>query len=330
MADIQEAPSQAAEATESTSRDPLEIRASELMGMEIDNDPPADEEEEVDEETEEPSDEETEDESADEESEEESEEEDEYEDLPLTEKLKLDDNVRKRLSKEQAKRYDDQVKGLAKFERQLGERGDHYNKLVSWENSLGVKETAADALKQLVTFTAQQHGFDLAELFGLQAKASEREEAKPTSEGWAEAGYDSPKEMELDLKAKELQTRLDALEKKFGGIEGESKAAKEKREFEQYIETRAPKAISFLQGKYDGWTVTKEMISEAVQAFPQFKDKPGKATAMYFADSLARHMATGRVKKAPRGPETPTTIGREGKTLPSDPLKIRASDILGS
>lgn len=326
MADVNTAPSESAEATE-LPNDPLAIRASDLDLEGIDNDDPQDDDDDS-EEQEETSETESEDETADEESEEEETEEDD--EPSLAEKLKLDDNVRKRLSKEQVKRYDDQVKGLAKFERQLGERGDHYNQLVSWENSLGVKETAADALKQLATFAAQQHGFDLAELFGLESKAVERSTAKPTSEGWAEAGYDSPKEMELDLANQELTLRLEKLEKKIGGFEGESKAAKEKREFADYVESRAPKAIKFLQGKYDGWTPTKTMIAEAVQALPQFKDTPGKATAMYFADKLAAHMATGKTKKAPKGPETPSAIGREGRTLPDDPLQWKASDILAS
>jgi hypothetical protein len=265
-------------------------------------------------------------------------------------RLKLDPKVKAALPKEIAKRFEEQAKGLEKVQKQLAQNIKTFNDYVSWDNALANKATAADALKTLATHVAQQHGLDLVEVLGLKATtpAAAKTETKASEAlDGIEFKYDTDKELAEQLnsrfekmlgtavaQAKE-DAKREALEslgvdpKDLKGLLDQNRSAAQERAFAEHIKAITPTVQATFKAKRQGFEVTEGMVREALEALPQFKDRPAKAVDMYFSQRITKHMLKAVNPK--KGPESPKTGGiRGGVTLPKNPLEVTASDIMAT
>ena len=322
------------ESTTTQANDPLDITASSIMG---DNDQDDADDDSSESESENLADAESEsdedDESEDDESEidPDSDDDDDEENTPST--LALDPKIAGKLPADVVERYNQQAKGIEKRAAQVADAEtkvvgitETWNNIVQWENALASPKDAPTAVKALLDGIAASHNWtreQLAEYVGLSASDSS---GQPE---WERLGFEFESEYKVYLRAKADAVKESGIDPE---ILREFKTERERlaneKAFNAHVAEIAPAVIQRLSVKDNGWKVTPEMISEALQILPQFRGEPMKAVRMVHYRSLAKHYAQSGVEAAPRGPERIKSRGTKGVSLPSDPMAVTASMIL--
>lgn len=264
------------------------------------------------------SEEETEEESAEEDSQDIDNDDEEDDDLDdLASHLALDPTVADKLPEEAKKRYEQQVKGLAKKDRQLKSELDVLNIAKGLENALFHQdaETARKALQSLQDTVLKHHN--------VQEQA-EVQEATETDTGWEYDGKTFYSERELEL-YKELQS-LKAGDPEIEEIKAERRAQKEAKAIESWVDTNSQKIIAKVAAKAGGWGVTKEQIAQVAKTDKQaLESDPVMAMKRAFPDAYADHRAGAKPKPIK---DMITGSQSKGFSIPESPDEYSAAHAL--
>lgn len=172
-------------------------------------------------------------------------------------------------------------------EAELAEMIPRVQQMSEWGDLLANKDTVASALADLVSKLSAYHQIPL-NLTGAQGAPN----AQVDDEDWESAGFDSPGEYRAYKRAiSEIETKYGPKLGELDAMKQERQKASERKQFEDYLAEQAPRTIKLLAKADNGWTVTSEMVAEAVRNLPQFAKTPAKAVQMYFSDERAKHYA---------------------------------------
>lgn len=224
--------------------------------------------------------------------------------------LALDSSVAAKLPEDVRKRYEQQVKGIQKRERQLNEREANvqadekgFESFKSWETALANPEIAKDAYQEL--------GQKLSETFGWDSQPEANEEGEYVYNGVA---YLSETEVRL---AKEIEALKKQRDPDMEEIKAEFARRKEAEAKEAWVKSNSQAIIAKVQGKTGGWGVTKDQIAQAYEANPEgMKSKPVDTLKALNPDSYAEWYATKKAKRAV--PEMIDGTDAKGLDLPKN------------
>jgi hypothetical protein len=194
-----------------------------------------------------------------------------------------------------------------------------------WNAALANEQTAGPALNSLIEYVAKGLGTTREELLGLSVPDKEAPKT-PTgniprqllNEEGDDFAYETDKAMYTEV-VQPLQSELAALKGELAEIRQERERAKAEAESKAF----AQKALSDVQkrvnSRYPGFEVTEEMLANAVQAFPQYKDKPAKAVEAAYTEQIIRSQVASKRTKAPKGPEMmQSSVTRGGPKIDPD------------
>lgn len=244
----------------------------------------------------------------------------------------LDPDVVEALPEKARTRLEQQIKGLRKIEKRVQTAAPKIEAFDSMIASLDDPERVSEVLRHIANTAATHHGKTVAALLGLapgQSAAAAGEGEFDTS-NFAEEGYDSPGEMLAYLRGKaESKQELDRELAPLKEIQKERQEAAQKAALKAYAEKRAPGVAERIAKTHSGFSVTPDMVAEAVTAFPQLKEKPTRAVEAHFSRAISKHVAARQTERARRGPESPKSSGRaSGFQLPKNPLEVTAADLI--
>ena len=118
---------------------------------------------------------------------------------------------------------------------------------------------------------------------------------------------------------------------RFGPIDQERKQTQESRAHQDFVDKEHPRVAGFLAKTENGWSVTKEMVSQAVKEFPHLKDDLVTAVKRTFPNEYANHKVQAVL--AAKGDEGPEMISNgssasRGKVLHEiDPDASASADV---
>lgn len=261
-------------------------------------------------------------------------------------RFKLDPDVANALPEKERKRLEQQLLGLNRRDAQIRAAETDLDKLRTYDRAFADPDTAGPALRFLAEQVAKIHGKSVETMLGI-AEATKPADEKPdwrklgfssqeefdAAPEWEQKGFDSPAEYRLSQANEALEKKILDLEARMEStvkpIEDEKQAARNKAQLEQFAKDRAAKVEKRLQAEYPGFKVTPEMVVEALEHFPAFKEKPSRAVEAHFARRIAKHMAQLGSKGTRKGPEIGPTTGRTGGTqLPDDPMDLSCEHFL--
>jgi hypothetical protein len=261
--------------------------------------------------------EETEEESTEEDSQDADNDDEEDDDLDdLSTKLALDKTVADALPEDARKRYEQQVKGLAKKDKQIQSELEVLNIAKGLENALFHQdaETAKKALQSLTETVLKHHQ--------VEAKA-EVQEPTETDTGWEYDGrtFYSERELELYQQIQELKAQKEDPE--IEEIKAERRAQKEAKAIDSWVDSNSQKIIAKVAAKAGGWGVTKEQIAEVARMDKQaLESDPVMAMKRAFPDAYADHRAGAKPKPVK---EMITGSQSKGYSIPEDPDEYNAA-----
>jgi hypothetical protein len=239
---------------------------------------------------------------------------DDEEDDDLVHKLALDNADE--LPESIRQRYEQQVKGLAKKDKQLKSELDVLNIAKGLENALFHQdaETAQKALQSLTETVLKHHQ--------VEAKA-EVQEPTETDTGWEYDGrtFYSERELELYQQIQELKAQKEDPE--IEEIKAERRAQKEAKAIDSWVDSNSQKIIAKVAAKAGGWGVTKEQIAEVARMDKQaLESDPVMAMKRAFPDAYADHRAGAKPKPVK---EMITGSQSKGYSIPEDPDEYNAA-----
>lgn len=224
--------------------------------------------------------------------------------------LALDGSVAEKLPEDIRKRYEQQVKGVKKRERQIQEKeaalqSDEkgYQSFKSWESALNDPEIAKQAYEEL--------GKKLAETFQWESQEAPNEEGEYVYNGVA---YLSETEVRL---AKEIDALKKQRDPQLDEIIREHAARKEADSKRAWVDSNSQAIIAKVQGKTGGWGVTKDQIAQAYGTNPEgMKSKPVETLKGMYPDSYAEWYSTKKAKRD--APEMIAGSDAKGLNLPKN------------
>lgn len=243
------------------------------------------------------------------------EEADEEEDLPLTSKLALDDNVREKFP-EEAKRWDQHVKGLQRREKQLKENETGLNVWQQVDNDLCDPEKAPATLEKLIKASLKATGKSREELLGAPQAT---EDSDPQSKyGLTHASDDKVVDLLMKKVTGELGVDPDLLK--------DLKADRDRREAEkaesEWFDKNGGRITAKIE-KTTTWKPTKEQILEARKKDPAlFKTDPVQAVKNSNPDAYI----ASQLKPEKKGKDMHVTTTARGHVTPKDPSEYSARD----
>lgn len=228
----------------------------------------------------------------------------------------LDEELAK-LSPALQKRWQQQVKGLKKRERDYSEKAtafktneERFNNLTTVEANLANPATAVATFKQLGELLKQSHGYTDAQLYGDTPQS-----IKKSDDGgdWESQGFEYESDYQVYQRAKaeakaealaEMEAKLTPYLQKIEEIKQvESKQAAQAQE-QAYLDRVTPRTIKQISSEESGWKITPAMVAEAITAYPQHRDDPARAVCAHFSDERAQHIAEVAADRTPQ----PTTM----------------------
>jgi hypothetical protein len=240
--------------------------------------------------------------------EEDDEDEGDDEDLPLSETLTLDDNVREKFP-EEAKRWDQQVKGLSKIEKRLKGEETNLNTWMSVDSALADKKTAPEAARKLAKIVADRHGMTVHELLGVDATTQDDDDKLYSDDD--------------TVVAKASKAALDAFKSDPDYSEwlAEKEKGKQATAEKEWFDRRGGAIVARVE-KTVGWKPTERMVLEARREFPEvFREDALKALKKAFPDDYLKSQ-TKPTKKTP--PDIVESATSKGFTIPDDPMEYSA------
>lgn len=228
--------------------------------------------------------------------------------------------------------WQNQWKGIEKKDAQFKEREQKIAEFdADIEGLYESPETAKLALDVFLPDLAKHHKTTVEALLGFKAAPTPTEDATDYNAFLSDDANLS--EEGIALKRKH-EADLAALRKEFEPVKAETEALKQRRaedaaraETQDYVERVAPRTIKGIEKLYPGFTVTKQMITEAITALPAFKDKPLEAVEMHQTRAIAAHMGRLAEQRSGKGRELVPNREAKGKNLPTDPLDWKAADV---
>lgn len=189
----------------------------------------------------------------------------------------------------------------------------------SWADALGDPETAADAYEQL------GEGLRKAGILkGAKAPAKAAASAPDTFD-WTEhfeseedyKAFQRAADATYGSKIAELEAKLAKFEESQSKAEQNQQASRNEALYKSWLSENSPVIIERLQRDESGWTVTPEMVDEAVRSFPEIaKTDPVRAVKLYHSDARAAHIAAAARGSATKAPEMPETAANEVTSSP--------------
>lgn len=243
-------------------------------------------------------------------------EDDEDEELDLVQQLRLENADQ--LPEEVVKRFDQQVKGLAKKDRQIAENLETLEVAKGVERALfqGTPEQAEQALQALADAVRKHHGHE------------EKVEPVETDGTWEYDGktFYSEREVELYQKNQELERKLEQKDPEIEEIKAERRMRKEQETLQNWADQNSQRIIAKVAAKANGWGVTKDQIIEAVRLDKAgMEADPVMAMKRAFPDAYADHRA-GRPKPPVKDMITGTQA--KGFSIPDNPDEYTAAHAL--
>ena len=232
--------------------------------------------------------------------------------------LALDQSVAEKLPEDARRRYEQQVKGVKKRERQLKERESQlqhdekgFNAYQSYAAALSDPEQAKDALRYLTEATYKAHGWT------GETDTPTVTEGEDGTYSYNGVAYLSDTEVLLAKKVDELEKRLGQVPPEFQEIVEQHRQAKEEKSRKDWVESNSQKIIATVQGKTGGWGVTKDQIAQAYKANPEGMQKdPLQTLKSRHPDEYADWKATKKAKTDV--PDLITGSDSIGMGLPKD------------
>lgn len=231
-------------------------------------------------------------------------EDDEDNDLDLESKLKLDPAIADKLPAEVVERFGQQVKGLAKKEKQFAEReealqadekGFQTYQGLSRELFESGPEKAQAVLEHLTKVVHEHHK--------LEAKESKEE---PTTDDTGVIHYDGKEfysqtdletYQELQATKAELAALREHKDPELEEIKAERKAEKEQKALNSWVDSNSKSLIAKIAVKTGGWGITKEQIAEVAKTDrAALEADPVKVMKRHFPDEWGEFRATGSRK----------------------------------
>lgn len=194
-----------------------------------------------------------------------------------------------------------------------------------WVEAFRNPGTYMDALRHLAGQLAQAHGVDEAQILrGLTAQ----KEPEPEPYGFEpEEEFEYEGEQKLAARLKDLQAKLDAIERQNSEVRElaeERRQAKEREALKAHARQILPGVQTAVGKEAPGFAVTDEMVATALSRFPQLRNTPAKAVQAAYHDQIVRHVAKAARGRAGKGPEGFRSAGQPGAPMPSDPADIPA------
>lgn len=238
-------------------------------------------------------------------------------DLPLTSKLALSDNIREKFP-EEAKRWDQQVKGLQKLEKRLSDNADAFDGYTRLDAALQDKKTAPEAFKAMAKFIAEKTELSIEDLLGVAT--TQDDDKDPTSKyGLSHASDDKV----VDLLMKKVVEDLGVDPALLKDLKSEHEQKKQNEADKTWFQQKGSAILAKVE-KTAGWKVTQEQVIGAKNEYPDlFKSDPILALKKHDPDSYE-----ARKKPAKREGQPDMLKGTTGKgpVLPENPLEWTARD----
>jgi hypothetical protein len=228
--------------------------------------------------------------------------------------LALDQSVAEKLPEDARRRYEQQVKGVQKRERQLGEReaklqSDEkgYTVYQSYANAFSDPEHARAAYEQLGEALSKMHSWNGTDT----PTVIEGEDGTYTYQG---VQYLSETEVRL---AKEIEALKAQRDPEIEEIKAEVRARKEAEAQKSWVDSNSQSIIAKVQGKTGGWGVTKDQIATAYRQNPEgMRKDPVQVLKSMNPDAYADWKSGTKAKKDV--PDMITGSDSIGMGLPKD------------
>lgn len=206
-----------------------------------------------------------------------------------------------------------QWKGVLKKQKQLEAQEKEVQNLRDYARAFSDPQEAKDAYEFLGSQLARLHGWDNAP----SSKDTPRiADALPDDVEWASDG-----EKVLADMVKRQDAQISKLTELLERQESERESARKRSEQQDFIRRETPKVISRAKAEHNGFKVTPEMVSKAVEAFPSLQ--PYHAVMAAYHKALAKHY--GQTSQTKRGPGAPPKQKMTGAQTP-EPGRWRAAD----
>lgn len=250
---------------------------------------------------------------------------DDEEDDDLTAKLALDESIADKLPEDARKRYEQQVKGLAKKEKQLLERAEA---IATDEKGYQVYQSYADA------FSDPQRAWDAYKALGdnltkLHGEPQTQPVVVETDNGYyTYDGKTFASEMEIELYKEVQSLKTGNVDPEIEEIKAERKARKETEALNAWVDGVQPRITAKVAAKTGGWGVTKEQIAQVAKLDKQLLDSdPVTAMKRYFPDEYADFKSSSlRPKKPVKDMIDSTSV--KGFKIPDNPDDYNAAHAL--
>jgi len=207
------------------------------------------------------------------------------------------------------KRWQEQLAGLEKVKSRYQELSEKATPVLEWAERFDNKETAVSEYKQLARLLSDLHGIPVEQFIGDSAASHVDNNDDADLEPWEKEGFVYQDEYDVYTKAKqdakaELLKELDPYLQELKATKQQREQERIRAERESYLDKVTPRTQKLLAKTENGWTVTREMVEKALDAFPQLADEPARAVKAYYADELKAHTAKVVTELAsPKAPE---------------------------
>lgn len=193
-----------------------------------------------------------------------------------------------------------------------------------WVEAFRNPGTYMDALRHLAGQLAQAHGVDEGQILrGLTAQ----KDPEPEPFGFEDEEFEYEGEQKLAAKLRELQAKIDALDRQGAEVREiaeERRQAREREALKAHARQILPGVQTAVGKEAPGFAVTDEMVATALTRFPQLRNTPAKAVQAAYHDQIVRHVAKAARGRAGKGPEGFRSTGQPGVPMPGDPAEIPA------
>lgn len=235
------------------------------------------------------------------------------------------------------KRWDEQQAGLRKIYDREKELLPKIERMASYVDGLAKPETAGSTLKEVLELTAANTRMSVADLLkaaGISAQTPAQNASTAAAQTGAQSNgqktevfaahrdkflnddeYEFANEIG-GLILEQFRTELGPLTDMIRSMQSGQAAAGTQTKFAQAVKAELPKVSGYFGSNYDGFSVTEQMLSEALETFPHLADKPIEAVKKHFTDDLIKHTRAKAAKpverKAPEGLSSDDSRGSRG------------------
>jgi len=243
-------------------------------------------------------------------------------DIPELESIVTDYFDQTNAPDEVRKVWERQWRGIEKQQRKLEQTATQYQSLIDWGASLDNKDTALEAFRSLAEQIKTFHGVTDLELYGTDNSAtSDNTDSTDGIEEWQKLGFQYESDYIVWKKAQEELTKLRQEIAPLKSEYEQLKALREQQEsqakFDKFIKATAPKVIAYFAKADNGFKVTKEMVAEAVKAYPTLAQNPVKAVKAHYSDERAAHYKALAAKPTPKAPDMVPVANARGRSVKS-------------